>query len=24
MTVKLKGTVEPYHEPAFGKGTPQP
>ena len=19
MTVKLKGTVEPYHEPAFGK-----
>src|SRR6476646_10226817 len=24
MTVKLKGTVEPYHEPAFGKCTPQP
>jgi len=22
MTVKLKGTVEPYHQPAFGKSEP--
>jgi hypothetical protein len=24
MTVKLKGTVEPYHQPAFGKPQAQP